>query len=220
MYSLAFDTTGASCSVALYKENHSVEVFEKSMDFGQSETLIPAIRDILENNKLSVGDLSLITVCTGPGSFTGVRSSISAARAFGIAKENLEVMGISAFEAYVSCLQEEELSNINVVVIETKRDDFYYQLFDKNRHKISEAKAACKEDIIEELKSKKLTIVGDGVERFLFNPTGLQIAHLKMLSNLPIENLALLGIKKFENKEFNFPKPVYLRAPDVCVKKF
>ena len=79
MYTIAFDTTAASCSVALMKDDKLLDSFVEEMDFGQAEVLIPAIRDLLAKHNLEVRDLGLMVVCVGPGSFTGVRSSISAA---------------------------------------------------------------------------------------------------------------------------------------------
>ena len=124
MYNLTFDTTGASCSIILQKDSEVVSVFEKTMDFGQSEELMIQIEAMLKDKGLKFSDIEVLFVCVGPGSFTGVRSSISAARVFNIACPNLKVGGISAFDAYINVLSEDELSDINAVIIETRRDDY------------------------------------------------------------------------------------------------
>ena len=167
MYTLAFDTTANGVSILLSKDGHTVDSFQEEMDFGQAEVLIPEIRNTLESENLQFKDLGLAVVCTGPGSFTGVRSSISAARAFGLACPNTKIIGVSAFEAYVHGLQPDEIATINAVIIETKREDFYYQLFDDKRKKITEPSAGTYEEIISLLRGPKITLVGDGVERFL-----------------------------------------------------
>ena len=84
MYTLAFDTTAAACSVILLRDGKTLSRWSRTMEFGQAEVLILQIKNILEEQKLSFSDLGLLAVCTGPGSFTGVRASISAARAFGL----------------------------------------------------------------------------------------------------------------------------------------
>ena len=218
MYTLAFDTTGKSCSIILLKGNKPVSAFAKSMDYGQAELLIPQIKKMLEAASLKFKDLGLLAVCVGPGSFTGVRASISAARSFKIACPALEIIGISAFEVYANSLKEEELSEANLVVIETKREDFYYQIFDKKLNSITAPAAAAKEEIIKQAQGKKLTVTGDGVERFLYAPAGLNLNIVKTPDSISIEELASLGIKRFKNKELDHPKPLYLRAPDVCMK--
>ncbi len=218
MYTLAFDTTANGVSILLSKDGHTVDAFQEEMDFGQAEVLIPEIRNTLEAENIQFKDLDLAVVCTGPGSFTGVRSSISAARAFGLACPNTKIIGVSAFEAYVHGLQPDEVATINAVIIETKREDFYYQLFDDKKKKITEPSAGTYEEIINQLRGPKITLVGDGVERFLNKPSGLSLHVIKMLNCPPIEDLAACGIYKYQNKIFDFPKPLYLRAPDVCIK--
>lgn len=218
MYILAFDTTANGCSILLTEDGKEMGSYEEKMDFGQAEVLIPEIKRILDKNNLEFKDLGLTAVCVGPGSFTGVRSSISAARAFGLACPETQVVGVSAFEAYAQNLEEDELAAINAVIIETKREDFYYQLFDKKLNKITEPSAGSYDEILEQLRGPKVTLVGDGVERFLFKPSGLSLHVIKMLKCPPIENIMLCAYRKYKNKIIDFPKPLYLRAPDVCIK--
>ena len=179
------------------------------------------MQNMLKSNNITFSDIAALFVCVGPGSFTGVRSSISAARVFNIACPNLKVGGISAFDAYINVLSEEELAEVNAVIIETRRDDFYIQTFDKKLNKISEAMALERETIIDVLKDFgcNVSLVGDGVERFLMQPSGLCLKTIKILDSLPIKILAQTGLKQLENKKLNYPKPLYLRAPDVTMPK-
>jgi len=220
MYSLAFDTTSTGCAIALFSKDECLDVFNREMEFGQAETLIPEIENILQKHHLTFQNLELLTVCVGPGSFTGVRSSISAARAFGLACPKLEVLGVTAFEAYAQGLKwnPQEIAPINAVIIETKREDFYCQLFDDHLHPIDAPMAAVREDIIALLRQHKVTLTGDGVERFLSMPSGLSLHAISSEKRLDIKDLARCGLEHYRRKEHNYPKPLYLRAPDVCVK--
>ncbi len=163
-------------------------------------------------------ELDLITVCCGPGSFTGVRSSLAAARTLGLALPKTALTGVSAFEAYVHDLAPEELAFYNAVIIETKREDFYFQCFDDRKNKLGEPEALDYETIVDRLRHKKVTLTGDGVERFLNRPSGLSLHVIRMEDCLPIETLAACGNEKFRLKKTDYPKPLYLRAPDVCLK--
>ena len=118
-------------------------------------------------------------------------------------------------------MSEDELSDINAVIIETRRDDFYIQIFDRNHNKISEAMALNRETIICALKEFGcgVSLVGDGVERFLCTPSGLCLKTIKILDSLPIKALAQTGLKQLKDKKINYPKPLYLRAPDVSIPK-
>ncbi|MDR1693672.1 MAG: tRNA (adenosine(37)-N6)-threonylcarbamoyltransferase complex dimerization subunit type 1 TsaB [Lactobacillaceae bacterium] len=216
MYILAFDTTASSCSVCLMKDNIEIVKTTQRMEFGQSEYLLPEIKKILDSIKKSFSDIGIVAVCVGPGSFTGVRASISAARAFGIADKNLPIIGVSAFDAYLYSLAPDELAEVNAVIIETKREDFYYQLFDSRRNKITEPSTAYRDEILSEMKGKKVTIIGDGVERFLATPSGLNFNAIKMEMYPPVNKIALCAEEKQKNGIGAFPKPLYLRAPDIC----
>lgn len=218
MYTLAFDTTVNFCSVALFNATKKIDSFEKEMDFGQAETLIVKIDEILKKHNICFNDLSLLVVCTGPGSFTGVRSSIAAARAFKIACPKLCIAGINAFDAYAYDISAEDISDINAVIIETKREDFYIQYYDNKLNKIMEPTTAFYDDIIKSLSSKKVTLIGDGVERLLSRPSGLCLHSIKIKSKIDIDRLAFLGMEKYIKKITDFPKPLYLKAPDVCIK--
>lgn len=221
MYTFIFDTTGAGCNVILLKDETIMSSFSQRMDFGQSETLIPAIKSLLSSHNICFDDLNFLFVCTGPGSFTGVRSSISAARVFALAKPQIKVSGISAFEGYIQSLDMSEISETNAVIIETRREDFYVQIFDKNLQKLGEPKALSRQDIITKLKEggKMVTLVGDGVERFLAQPSGLCLHAIKMCDTLPLNGLAKACLKAISSRRLNYPKPLYLRAPDVSVPK-
>ncbi len=218
MLNLAFDTTARSCSVALCKKNIIIDKQVIKMEFGQAEALFPIIDNMLKRKELKANDLQLITVCTGPGSFTGVRSSISAARMLGFALKNTQITGVSAFETYIESLEDDELAEINAVIIETKREDFYFQTFDNKRQKTSQPQALGYNEIVAQLRHKKVTLIGDGVERFLYQPSGLSLHVIRMEDFAPIEMLAFCGNKKFEEKRIDYPKPLYLRAPDICIK--
>ena len=218
MYTLAFDTTADGCFIALLDDNVVLEKFQQKMDFGQAEVLMTGIEDILNRRCLKFSDINLLAVCIGPGSFTGVRSSIAAARAFSLARPNIQITGVSAFEAYAHSLEINELSALNAVIIETKREDFYFQLFNGKLEKLCDAAALPYEQIIEMLKGSTVTLVGNGVERFLDKPSGLTLHTIRMDNNPPIADLAVCALQKFKSKKLNYPKPLYLRAPDVCVK--
>lgn len=218
MFNLAFDTTAQSCSVILTKDGMTVAKSIQKMDFGQAEALMPAIKNILDKNNLKMRELDLITVCTGPGSFTGVRSSLSAARTLALALPEVSLTGVSAFDVYIEDLEPNELAEINAVIIETKRDDFYFQPFDIHKKPMEPPQALNYSDIIDRLRYHKVTLIGDGVERFLNKPSGLSL-HVIRTEDIPaVAALARCGSARYARKNLDYPKPLYLRAPDVCVK--
>ena len=218
MWTLAFDTTTAFCSIILMKNKTKIDSFVQEMTFGQSEVLIPQIAQMLKKQNLKINDLDLMAVCTGPGSFTGVRSSISAIRAFALASEHLTICGINAFDAYVHNLAHKDSADCVVALIETKREDFYVTYYNQNLKKIEPPKTAFYHDIIHDMQGKRIILTGDGTKRFLSKPSGLHICDALFPLHPSIEEIALLAIERYEQKNIDFPKPLYLKAADVCVK--
>ncbi len=84
---LAIECATEACSVALYDGSNLVEHFHEEIGRGHAERLIPAIEDLPGN-----GHADRILVSLGPGSFTGVRIGLAAARALGLAWQ-AEVLG-------------------------------------------------------------------------------------------------------------------------------
>lgn len=219
MYILAFDTTAAQCAVMLQKDGQTVGRFCEYMDFGQSEVLLPQIEKMLSAAGIGFDAVGMVLVCVGPGSFTGVRASIAAARTFQLVRPELLLDGVSAFEAYALGLRPEERGEINAVIIETKRDDFYVQLFDKELNRLTPPQALCYDDIIPQLRNKKVSLTGDGVERFLSRNSGLSLHCIKMPEGIDLADMITAGLRHQADGRLDYPKPLYLRAPDVSAPK-
>ncbi|PVA07177.1 tRNA (adenosine(37)-N6)-threonylcarbamoyltransferase complex dimerization subunit type 1 TsaB [Thalassorhabdomicrobium marinisediminis] len=93
---LAFDTSAAHCAAALLLHG-TVHTRVEEMARGQGERLMLLLEELLAAHGLGWGDLDGLGVGTGPGNFTGIRISVSAARglALGLGKP---AVGVSMFE--------------------------------------------------------------------------------------------------------------------------
>lgn len=209
MYGLIFDVCGAACGIALLKGGVIKHKFLQKADFGQADFLLPEIKNMLDKENISMEDLSFVSATTGPGSFAGLRAGIAIVKGFSIACPELKVIGINCFELYLSELK--NLSECNLVVIETKRDDFYFQVFNSKKEPVSQPMSAPKEDILALVKGKKISIIGDGVERFLNTSTGMAFENIVISDGISIEALSELAYKKYLDKSFNFVHPLYIK---------
>ncbi len=209
MYGIVFDVCGKYCNIALLKEQQIVHKFSQSADFGQADFLLPEIDNILKKENITMQDVSYISATTGPGSFAGLRAGISIIKGISIALPSIKVIGLNCFEVYLSELQ--QLSEYNLVVIETKRQDFYAQVFNEKKEPITQPMSASKEDILSIIKGKKTSIIGDGVQRFLQTPSGLCFESIVLSDSLDIKALANLAYNKYQNKTFNYVKPLYIK---------
>lgn len=207
--------------------------FSKTMqtDREQAAKLMPMVQEVVAEAGIGFGDLGLIITTVGPGSFTGLRISLSAARAMGLAL-GIPVQGVSTFEAVrESCFADLPLSldpspprgrgkggeadreRGTIVVLESKRADFYVQEAGKDGVCLTAT----------EIAAMSGRICGDGISRLgseLGEDTMQKLFACSIECNLPNPIiLARIGLEKFlENGgRAEKPEPVYLRGADVSV---
>jgi tRNA threonylcarbamoyladenosine biosynthesis protein TsaB len=121
---LAIDTAAPRLQLALLAGD-SVDVSIDEIAQGHAELLFGRIDTLLRRNNLGYPDLNRIVVTTGPGSFTGVRIGLSAARGFGLAL-GIPVLGIDSFTALSLSIPEKVEA---VVLIDAKRGEMYRHEF-------------------------------------------------------------------------------------------
>lgn len=218
MYTLVFDTTAGGTIIGLYQDQKLLSKVEKIMEFGQAEELAQDVSLMLKEQKINFSDVGLLGVCVGPGSFTGVRAGLAFARGLAMGSPSLLITGVSSFEVYANMLKEKDRAVYNAVVIETKREDFYFQLFDGNLKKLSEPLALTREEIANMLKNHQTSFIGDGVERLLSVSMGLQIKQVEITEIMSVDALFSAVYEKYLEKTLDFPKPLYIRNADACVK--
>src|SRR4051812_23746860 len=125
MLILAFDTTMAACSVAVWRDGATVAARHAPMERGQAEALMPLVDVCMKDADVAFDTLTRIAVTVGPGSFTGVRVGLAAARGFGLALK-IPVIGATTGEV----LAHGAASDGTIVsLIDTKRGDFYVEAF-------------------------------------------------------------------------------------------
>ena len=98
LLTLGFDTSAAHCAAALLRGDQILAATAQDMARGQAENLMPLIEDMLASVETTWNDLNRIGVGIGPGNFTGIRISVSAARGLALAL-NIPAIGVSSFDA-------------------------------------------------------------------------------------------------------------------------
>ncbi|WP_288938320.1 tRNA (adenosine(37)-N6)-threonylcarbamoyltransferase complex dimerization subunit type 1 TsaB [uncultured Roseovarius sp.] len=105
---LGFDTSAAHCAAALLCGDRILAARAEDMGRGQAERLMPLLQEVLAEGGAAWADLDRIGVGTGPGNFTGIRISVSAARGLALALE-IPALGVSGFEAIAQVTPEPHL---------------------------------------------------------------------------------------------------------------
>ncbi len=95
---LAFDTSAAHCAAALFCGGRVIATRADDMARGQAEHLMPMLEDVLADKGMSWSDLTRIGVGIGPGNFTGIRISVSAARGLSLGL-GVPAIGVSTLDA-------------------------------------------------------------------------------------------------------------------------
>ncbi|NVO21797.1 tRNA (adenosine(37)-N6)-threonylcarbamoyltransferase complex dimerization subunit type 1 TsaB [Donghicola mangrovi] len=123
VWTLAFDTSAAHCAAALLRGDQLVAARAEDMGRGQAERLMPLIQEVLAEGGCPMSDLDVIGVGVGPGNFTGIRISVSAARGMALAL-GIPAVGVSTLDA--TALDAERPVRVHVPA---PRDQVYEQGF-------------------------------------------------------------------------------------------
>ena len=164
MLILAMDSSAKPASVAVCNDEVLLGQYFQNSGHTHSRTLLVMAEDLLKNLGLTISDIELFAVSNGPGSFTGVRIGVSAAKglAWGADKP---VCGVSTLEAMAYQTPVSEV--ILCPVMDARRSQVYNALLewrDEGLTRLCKDRAISLEDLADELKSKNAPVylVGDG----------------------------------------------------------
>lgn len=193
---LGLDTTGAYCSAALVGEAQILARQTLTIQKGHDRVLAPMVRDILKSVNVAVRDLGKIAVCTGPGSFTGLRVGLSFAKGLALPWQ-IPVIGISALEVWAIQADPEGVRRI-LSVADVRRGEVLVQNF-KNGQALQTPRLAA----VESMKTKAGPITGSG-------------AHLLTSEEHSgfIEPAILAWLTTERTPKSHPPEPLYPRPPD------
>jgi len=228
-------------SLALLKNDLIISNQTFNVQNQLAQTIVPTIKTFLHKNSISIHQLSSIVVGCGPGSFTGIRTVIAAAKGIIIANNNLQNIGVSGLAGLAMSVVDEALkNNIKYIVslIDTKRDDVFLQLFKLNDHdklsfpfqsmnKIEVVKIEHINEYLNKynLSDKDILFVGHKSSSINSNIINLKIS--ENLCQYPnaiwVGKLALYllnGFDKIDNTVIAFDKiePIYVRSPEINKK--
>ena len=166
MLLLAFETTAKSCSVAVHDGEKLLAESYQNSGLTHSQTLMVMAEDLLKVCGKSAADVTALAVAAGPGSFTGVRIGVSAAKGFAWGAEK-PVYGVSTLEAMALGLG--VMDGHICCCMDARRKQVYNALFLAENGaltRISEDRAISLEELQAELAhiDGPIYLVGDGAE--------------------------------------------------------
>ncbi len=210
---LALDASGAACSVAVRRDGTFLSWREQKMDRGHAEALMPLVMAAMSEAGTGFADLASIAVGVGPGSFTGIRIALAAARGMGLAAKR-PVVGIDSFSAVAAQLTPaERAGRALLVVIESKRAELFGQYFDEKLASLGEPLVLAPDALLRHRPAGPLLIAGDGAERLPPGPDSVLARHALRPDARAIARLTEAGNHVLP------ARPLYLRAADVTLPR-
>jgi tRNA threonylcarbamoyladenosine biosynthesis protein TsaB len=145
---LAIDTAASVCAAAVYdaEEGRILAAVSRDIGKGHAEVLMGYIDEALHEAGTGFGEITRIAVNVGPGSFTGVRIGVSAARGFALALA-CPAIGVTAFEALAKEARALHRGKPVLVVIDAHRGEIYAQAFGPDGTAMGEPFAGSPDDI-------------------------------------------------------------------------
>jgi len=161
---LAFETSAKAASVALMDENKLLGEGYQNTGLTHSQTLMVMAEDVLKQCGKSAADVTAVAVAEGPGSFTGVRIGVAAAKGFAWGKE-IPCYGISTLEAMAESLG--IYDGYICACMDARRSQVYNALFRVEKStlfRVCEDRAIALTDLATELEQLEgpIFLVGDG----------------------------------------------------------
>ena len=211
---LAIDTALGACSAAVYDSHRAALLARESVPMvrGHAEALLPLIARVMDQAALDFTGLDRLAVTVGPGSFTGLRVGISAARGIALTIGR-PVVGVSTLAAYAAPQIAINRAQSVIAAIDARHDNVYLQVFGAAGRttvppriaKITEAAAASNGPT--HVVGSAALLVGAAWPADRPPPV---VAEAEPAPD--IEWVARVGLAADANSAP--PKPLYLRAPD------
>lgn len=166
MLILAFETSAKAASVALHDGGKLLGEQYQNTGLTHSQTLMVMAEDLLKQCGKTAADVTAVAVAEGPGSFTGVRIGVAAAKGFAWGGE-LPCYGISTLEAMAEMLGQSD--GVICPCMDARRSQVYNALFRAEKgtlERMAEDRAIALSDLKQELLelSGPIYLVGDGAE--------------------------------------------------------
>jgi tRNA threonylcarbamoyl adenosine modification protein YeaZ len=212
---LAIDTALAACSAAVLDTRHIAVVASETLPMvrGHAEAVMPLIARVMDQAGIEFANLDRIAVTTGPGSFTGLRVGISAARGIALAAGKPAV-GLSTLAGFAAPHIAEDDNSAVVAAIDARHEHVYLQVFAPGGKTVVPPRIAPLREAVRAAMAAPARVVGSGAELIVaqWPKTAPPPVLVEQLGAPDIGWIARLGAAAADGH--GPPKPLYLRAPD------
>lgn len=212
IYILSLETATRNCSVAISANGNTIACKEIAEEgFSHAEKLHVFIAAILKDNSLALSDLSAIAVSQGPGSYTGLRIGVSAAKGLSYA---LDIPLIAIDTLLLLAKKIKCNDGIIIPMIDARRMECYTAIFDSNYAKIRETIAEIIDENTFQESKEIIHLVGDGAEKCKSILNNSKFVYYDDYVFPSSNEMGLLAFEKYNTKDFvdvAYFEPFYLK---------
>lgn len=163
---LNLETATTNCSVSVARDGILIAIKENDTpNYSHSEQLHLFIQDILKEADIEFSDLDAVAVSKGPGSYTGLRIGVSAAKGLCFSLD-IPLISISTLKSMAH--QSKMMDNAFIIpVLDARRMEVYSVVFDSELHQVRETEAEIIDghSFHEFIEKGKVLLVGNGAEK-------------------------------------------------------
>jgi tRNA threonylcarbamoyl adenosine modification protein YeaZ len=212
---LAIDTALEACSAAVLDTERGGILASESIPMlrGHAEALLPLVSRVMSEAGIDFGALDRIAVTVGPGSFTGLRVGVSAARGIAVAAGKPAV-GLTTLAALAAPYIAVDDVTPLVAAIDARNDQVYMQMVGAGGRSLIQPRVASLREAVRDAANARARLVGSAAAMVAAAwPAGIQPPPVVDAARAPIIDwVAHLGAAAAQ--ALSLPKPLYLRAPD------
>ncbi len=216
---LAFDTALGACSTVVWQEGSVRARRSQQRKRGHAEALMPMIEAVMAECALDFAALDRIAVTVGPGTFTGIRIGLAAARGLGLAV-GVPVLGLTTLESVAAGARAEVREDESLLVaLDARRGEVYCQAFDAKLRALGEPGAFAPAAAAARAPRGRLLVLGSGADllRGPLAALGPGYRQVPALNPLPdaadVAWLAARRIAEAGPLRDDPPGALYLRSP-------
>ncbi len=220
MLILAIDTALDACAAGVLDTEAASLIAQESLPMkrGHAEALMPLIARVMKASGIAFSGLDRIAVTTGPGSFTGLRVGLSAARGIALAADR-PVVGVTTLTAYAAPVVSQNAEHPVISAIDARHDHVYFQAVSGNGSSLVRPRVAPIAEALDASRFGAAHLVGNAAKMLADRwPAGALPPFQVDAQPAPdIAWVAWLGAAVSPNTAP--ARPFYLRAPDAKPQK-
>ncbi|WP_315780864.1 MULTISPECIES: tRNA (adenosine(37)-N6)-threonylcarbamoyltransferase complex dimerization subunit type 1 TsaB [unclassified Bradyrhizobium] len=216
MLILAIDTALDHCAAAVLDTDSAAMRAQETLPMkrGHAEALMPLLARVMQQSGVGFSDLDRIAVTTGPGSFTGLRVGLSAARGIALAAHK-PVVGVTTLSAYAAPVVSGDRASPVISAIDARHDHVYYQVVSGSGEELVAPQVAVIDDVLAAARFGAPHLVGNAAAILAGRWPGNEAAPVAVDTEAGPDITWVAWLGAAADPAYAPARPFYLRAPDV-----